>query len=82
MSDIESLKRVMLATREKAKGMKKARMESRLKPPMPPEVEPDPMDAAEAEEPSAETEMPMEQPEMSAEDALSEIKDLIARAGA
>lgn len=82
MSDLESLKRVYMATKDKAKAMKKSKLEARVRPPAPPMME-----AEEAEEPSAETPMdPLaeaeEAPSVTPEEALAEIKDLIARAGA
>lgn len=80
MSDLESLKRVYMATKDKAKAMKKSKLEARVRPPAPPMME-----AEEAEEPSAETPMDPEAeeaPSVTPEEALAEIKDLIARAGA
>ena len=39
MSDLESIKRVLMATKEKAKGMRKAKMSARVNP-KPPVVPP------------------------------------------
>ena len=83
MSDIESLKRVLMATKDRAKAMKKSKMEARLRPPAPPAMEAEEVEEAPSGEmpmdPLAEGEMA---PEVTPEEALAEINDLIARAGA
>ena len=85
MSDLESLKRVLMATKDKAKAMKKSKMEARLRPPAPPMMEAEEAVAEEAPsgemavDPLAEGEVV---PEVTPEEALAEIKELIARAGA
>lgn len=49
MSDLESIKRVLMATKEKAKGMRKAKMSARVNP-KPPVVPPAEMTGEESGE--------------------------------
>lgn len=77
MSDLESLKRVLMATKDKARGMKKAKYEKRINP------EPEAVSPTEEVEAEASEEMeaaPLDDEDPDKKEALREaIRELLAK---